>query len=1159
MKRILINATQPEEIRVAMVDGQRLYDLDIEHPFRAQKKANIYKGIITRIEPSLEAAFVNYGAQRHGFLSFREVAPEYYHPDAKANGRPNVKDMLREGQEVLVQVDKEERGNKGAALTTYLSLAGRYLVLMPNNPKAGGVSRRIEGEDRQQIKQTLNELDIPDNMGVIVRTAGIDREADELSWDLDYLKTLWGAIQQAYQQHKGPVLLYQESNVIIRALRDYFRRDIGEIVIDDPKVYQQARDFMQAVMPHNLRKLKHYTDGTPLFSRFQVENQIETAYQRTVALPSGGAIVIDHTEALVSIDINSARATKGQDIEETALNTNLEAADEIARQLRLRDLGGLIVIDFIDMLPSKHQREVEKRLRDAMKLDRARVQVGRISRFGLLEMSRQRLRPSLGESSQIVCPRCTGQGHIRSTDSLALSVLRLMEEEAMKEMTGKVIAQVPIAIASFLLNEKRQALADIQARRSIELTVIPNPYLDTPHYEITRIRSDGLEAIEGTSSYDHIPTPPAMEHTTQQEAPKQLPVEAAVTNVLPSKPAPQNLRQTVESIPQIATPLLKGSALVRRLFNSLFGTSPRVEKAAEAAEKVEASNETATTPRHESRKPEVANAKRHNHQNGRGERQDNARHESRQERNNERNNRNNGTSNGRHHDADKTAKADDADNRDNARRDDEPTPRQERNRNENRENRYEQREREGKNDNREKRERERERNHEGRHNAQESRERTEHEQRRDTRTTAETASEQGRERETQRDHREQPRENTRPTRAERHRPETDNVRPVVPADDTADNAQLPNEAELETDNAETQGEYEPRQSRRHRSRRDRYSRDRRPPNAEEVVETPVEGQNEVARDETPASDTVSNETPTTTPASAPTTARDSTPNVTEATHTEREVNADADNAEETDDDTDNDNETANGEGANNRPPREYRERRGRTRRPRGGADRDRPRPPRPVTDLAAQESLEPIVIDLTQTAPRSERPAMRIVVESLADSAVPTSAPEEALSEPTTAVDNTPVVEPTQQVAASSVAEPTDESSSTVNMDSDTCAATPTPVLETLEPTVAENPISTAETATPIVMHVTESSDTTLQVPSVDAMDSSSATTVETATVATEPPAATHADVLEDAPASVAETAPTTPAEPEMPAVELAKTPAKKRPVWMHPEPNEVK
>ncbi len=592
MKRILINATQPEEIRVAMVDGQRLYDLDIEHSLRAQKKANIYKGVITRVEPSLEAVFVNYGAQRHGFLSFREVAPEFYNPNAKYTGRPNVKDVMREGMEILVQVDKEKRGNKGAALTTYLSLAGRYLVLMPNNPKAGGVSRRIEGDDRQQIKQTLSELDIPDSMGVIVRTAGIERDAEELSWDLDYLKTLWNAIQQAYSQHKGPTLLYQESNVIIRALRDYFRRDIGEIVIDNDKVFNQARDFMQAVMPHNIRKLKLYTDGTPLFSRFQVENQIETAYQRTVALPSGGAIVIDHTEALISIDINSARATKGHDIEETALNTNLEAADEIARQLRLRDLGGLVVIDFIDMLPSKHQREVEKRLRDAMKLDRARVQVGRISRFGLLEMSRQRLRPSLGESSQIVCPRCTGQGHIRSTDSMALSILRLVEEEAMKEMTGKVIARLPVSVATFLLNEKRQAITDIQQRRNVDLTIIPNPYMETPHYDISRIRNDNLEDEEViTSSYQYIPAPPAAEETVRQEAnPHQAAAEAAVTNVMPSTPAPQHARSQPAEVTVAATPIvptiapIKGPGLMRRIFGSLFGSSPSVDQAAEAAE-----------------------------------------------------------------------------------------------------------------------------------------------------------------------------------------------------------------------------------------------------------------------------------------------------------------------------------------------------------------------------------------------------------------------------------------------------------------------------------------------------------------------------------------------------------------------------------------------
>lgn len=589
MKRILINATQAEEIRVAMVDGQRLYDLDIEHPFRAQKKSNIYKGVITRIEPSLEAAFINYGAQRHGFLSFREIAPECYHPDAVkkyGNGnKVNVKDMLREGQEILIQVDKEERGNKGAALTTYISLAGRYLVLMPNNPKAGGVSRRIEGEDRQQIKQTLSDLEIPEGMGAIVRTAGVDRELEELSWDLDYLKTLWEAITAAANQHKAPVLLYQESNVIIRALRDYFRRDIGEIVIDDPKVYRQAQDFMQAVMPQNLRKLKLYQDNTPLFSRYQVEYQIETAFQRTVNLPSGGAIVIDHTEALVSIDINSARATKGHDIEETALNTNLEAADEIARQLRLRDLGGLIVIDFIDMLPSKHQRDVERRLKEALKVDRARVQVGRISRFGLLEMSRQRLRPSLGESSQLVCPRCEGQGHIRNTDSLALSILRLMEEESMKELTGRVIAQVPVPVAAYLLNEKRDSIVNIQKRRNIEITVIPNPHLDTPHFEIMRVRTDDMETVG--ASYTQIAEPEETDVDLIAERlvnPTPVRQEAVVGNVVPSQPAPQidrtERRPTPMPAPEVESEILdvqKNPGLIRRILNGLFGSNAKVD------------------------------------------------------------------------------------------------------------------------------------------------------------------------------------------------------------------------------------------------------------------------------------------------------------------------------------------------------------------------------------------------------------------------------------------------------------------------------------------------------------------------------------------------------------------------------------------------------
>ena len=492
MKRILINATQTEEIRVAMVDGQKLYDLDIEHTHRSQKKSNIYKAVITRVEPSLEACFVNYGAQRHGFLPFKEVSKEYWQKDpASIKGRPSIKDVLKEGQEILVQVEKEERGNKGAALTTFISLAGRYLVLMPNNPRAGGVSRRINGNDRKQVKENIAKLNLPKDMGIIVRTAGVARESEELIWDFEqYLMPIWNAITEAAKSHPAPTLLYQESNIIIRTLRDYFRNDIGEIIIDTENVHKQAEDFIKAVMPHNTRKLKHYNDSLPLFSRYQVENQIESAFQREVNLPSGGALVIDHTEALISIDINSARATKGHDIEETALNTNLEAADEVARQLRLRDLGGLVVIDFIDMMPNKHQREVERRLRDALKVDRARVQVGRISRFGLLEMSRQRLRPSLEEASQIICPRCSGHGTIRGVKTSALSILRLIEEEAMKEMSSRVIAQVPVEVATFLLNEKRDAISELQKRQQSEIVVLPNPSLTTPHYHVSRLRED---------------------------------------------------------------------------------------------------------------------------------------------------------------------------------------------------------------------------------------------------------------------------------------------------------------------------------------------------------------------------------------------------------------------------------------------------------------------------------------------------------------------------------------------------------------------------------------------------------------------------------------------------------------------------------------------
>ncbi|HHO67679.1 MAG TPA: ribonuclease E [Gammaproteobacteria bacterium] len=573
MKRMLINATQPEELRVALVDGQKLYDLDIEVPSRGQKKSNVYKGKITRIEPSLEAAFVDYGAERHGFLPLKEVARGYFREGAaQGGGRVSIKDALREGQELIVQVEKEERGNKGAALTTFVSLAGRYLVLMPNNPRAGGVSRRIEGEDRNLVRDAMAQLDYPAEMGLIVRTAGIGRNVEELQWDLDYLMHLWESIEKAAAERPAPFLIYQESNVIIRALRDYLRSDIGEILIDDDDVYNRAREFMQQVMPHNLGKLKLYQDPVPLFSRYQIESQIESAFQREVRLPAGGAIVIDHTEALISIDINSARATKGSDIEETALNTNLEAADEIARQLRIRDLGGLIVIDFIDMQPTRHQREVENRLREALRMDRARVQIGRISRFGLLEMSRQRLRPSLGESSQIVCPRCMGQGTVRSVESLSLSILRIVEEEAMKDKTGRVIARVPVDVGTYLLNEKREILLELEKRHGLAVSLIPTPSMETPHYEVTRLRSDELEGEQGAASY-RLPEP----EKEQEASPERLlgaaaapPVteQAAVLSVAPQQPAPP---PTPAATAPAATPAGASPGLIRRLWVSLFG------------------------------------------------------------------------------------------------------------------------------------------------------------------------------------------------------------------------------------------------------------------------------------------------------------------------------------------------------------------------------------------------------------------------------------------------------------------------------------------------------------------------------------------------------------------------------------------------------------
>jgi len=540
MKRMLINATHPEELRVALVDGQRLFDLDIESSTREQKKANIYKGRITRVEPSLEAAFVDFGAERHGFLPLKEISKEYFKKSpGQIEGKINIKDVLSEGQEVIVQVDKEERGNKGAALTTFISLAGRYLVLMPNNPRAGGISRRIEGDDRAQLKDAMNGVQVPKSMGIIVRTAGIGRTTEELQWDLDYLVQFWEAITQAAGERKAPFLIHQESNVIIRAVRDYLRQDIGEVLIDADGVYEDVLSFVRAVMPTFENKIKLYKDEIPLFSRYQIEGQIETAFQREVKLPSGGSIVIDPTEALVSIDINSSRATKGHDIEETALQTNLEAAEEIARQLRLRDMGGLIVIDFIDMTPAKHQREVEQKMREALEIDRARVQVGKISRFGLLEMSRQRLRPSLGETRSEVCPRCEGQGTIRGIESLALSIMRLIYEESSKEKTAEVRAIVPVSVATFLLNEKRKQLADIEARQGVSVVVAPVPNMETPHFEIIRLRQDEatpehIASHQVAQEYNEREEESAEVQTTEKPVREQ----AAVKAIRPTAPAP---------------------------------------------------------------------------------------------------------------------------------------------------------------------------------------------------------------------------------------------------------------------------------------------------------------------------------------------------------------------------------------------------------------------------------------------------------------------------------------------------------------------------------------------------------------------------------------------------------------------------------------------
>jgi ribonuclease E len=550
---MLVNATQEEELRVALVDGQKIYDLDIEIPSRETKKANVYKGRITRVEPSLEAAFIDYGSDRHGFLPLKEVSKAYFKDKPPGqDGSRGIRDLIEEGQEIIVQVEKEERGNKGAALTTFISLAGRFLVLMPNNPRAGGVSRRVEGDDRDALREAMDSLQIPDGMGAIVRTAGVGRSPEELQWDLNNLVDIWNAIQQASDSRPSPFLIYRESTAILRALRDYLADDIGEILIDKQEVFEEAREYMQRFMPNNLRKLKYYDDHVPLFTRYQIESQIESAYSHKVTLPSGGSIVIDHTEALVSIDINSARSTRGTDIETTACNTNLEAADEIARQLRLRDVGGLIVIDFIDMESQKNQRAVEDRLRDAVKQDRARIQLGKISRFGLMEMSRQRLRPSISESTNIVCPRCNGMGVIRSVESLALAVLRLIGEEARKDRTAKVIAQLPVDVATYLMNEKREMLADIERRGRIDIILVPNRYLETPAYEIRRVRDDEAGLPENSMISHQMAVEPKIDLdaiATAEEEKAPVLQQPAVTTIVPSTPAPPPAPEVVAPAP----------------------------------------------------------------------------------------------------------------------------------------------------------------------------------------------------------------------------------------------------------------------------------------------------------------------------------------------------------------------------------------------------------------------------------------------------------------------------------------------------------------------------------------------------------------------------------------------------------------------------------
>jgi ribonuclease E len=584
---MLVNAVQEEELRVALVDGQKLYDLSIEIPSREQKKSNIYKGRITRVEPSLEAAFVEYGAQRHGFLPLKEVSKEFFRTQPSSGGRLNIKDLLQEGQELIVQVEKEERGNKGAALTTFISLAGRFLVLMPNNPRAGGVSRRIEGEDRDQMREAMNDLVIPEGMGAIVRTAGVGRSAEELQWDLNNLKAAWDAIGQAHQGRPAPFLIFQESDAVTRGLRDYFSDDVGECLIDQPEAFQKAQEYMQRFMPPDAqRKLKLYQDPVPLFTRYQIESQIESAYSHKVTLPSGGSLVIDHTEALVSIDINSARSTRGGDIEATARNTNLEAAEEIARQLRLRDIGGLIVIDFIDMESTANQRAVEDMLRDAVKMDRARIQLGRLSRFGLLELSRQRLRPALSETTHINCPRCTGMGTIRGVESMSLALLRLIGEEARKERTGRVIAQVPVDVATYLMNEKREWMNQIEARDKVSLVIVPNPHLQTPAYSLRRIRDDEKELPENTTVSYQIAEQPVLDDSSIGTRDKKPQGEAPlVPSILPVAASPMPMPEPeppVAPVAVVAPAPAPQLGIFVRLWRWLFG-SPQPEAPADTA------------------------------------------------------------------------------------------------------------------------------------------------------------------------------------------------------------------------------------------------------------------------------------------------------------------------------------------------------------------------------------------------------------------------------------------------------------------------------------------------------------------------------------------------------------------------------------------------